>query len=115
MRQAFTMYYFLRDRNSCHEVTILGYEIEDGEKLLELPKKTDKRIEVYGDSVSAGEVSEAVEFVGKEDPEHEGGYSNSYYSYGWIWQENWGHRYMTLLREESHLWMARAGITNRSR
>jgi len=47
-------------------------------------KKTDKRIEVYGDSVSAGEVSEAVDFVGKEDPEHEGGYSNSYYSYGWI-------------------------------
>lgn len=42
-------------------------------------KKTDKRIEVYGDSVSAGEVSEAVDFVGKEDPEHEGGYSNSYY------------------------------------
>ena len=65
-------------------MTILGYEIEDGEKLLELPKKTDKRIEVYGDSVSAGEVSEAVDFVGKEDPEHEGGYSNSYYSYGWI-------------------------------
>ena len=49
-----------------------------------VPKKTDKRIEGYGDSVSAGEVSEAVDFVGKEDPEHEGGYSNSYYSYGWI-------------------------------
>ena len=43
-----------------------------------VPKKTDKRIEVYGDSVSAGEVSEAVDFVGKEDPEHEGGYSNGY-------------------------------------
>ena len=75
---------FFKRQDSCHEVTILGYEIEDGEKLLELPKKTDKRIEVYGDSVSAGEVSEAVDFVGKEDPEHEGGYSNSYYSYGWI-------------------------------
>ena len=47
-------------------------------------KKTDKRIEVYGDSVSAGEVSEAVDFVGKEDPVHNGGYSNSWYSYAWI-------------------------------
>ena len=75
---------FFKRQDSCHELTILGYEIEDGEKLLELPKKPDKRIEVYGDSVSAGEVSEAVDFVGKEDPEHEGGYSNSYYSYGWI-------------------------------
>ena len=38
---------FFKRQDSCHEVTILGYEIEDGEKLLELPKKTDKRIEVY--------------------------------------------------------------------
>lgn len=35
-----------------------------------------RRIEVYGDSVSAGEVSEAVDCVGKEDPVHNGGYSN---------------------------------------
>lgn len=75
---------FFKRQDSCHEVTILGYEIEDGKKLLELPEKTNRRIEVYGDSVSAGEVSEAVDFVGMEDPEHEGGYSNSYYSYGWL-------------------------------
>lgn len=75
---------FFKRQDSCHEMTILGYEIGDGEKLLELPEKASRRIEVYGDSVSAGEVSEAVDFVGKEDPEHEGGYSNSYYSYGWI-------------------------------
>ena len=41
-------------------------------------------MEVYGDSVSAGEVSEAVDYVGKEDPEHNGEYSNSWYSYAWM-------------------------------
>ena len=75
---------FFKRQDSCHELTILGYEIGDGEKLIELPKQSEMRIEFYGDSVSAGEVSEAVDYIGKEDPEHEGGYSNSYYSYSWI-------------------------------
>ena len=75
---------FFKRQDSCHEITILGYEIGDGEKLLAPPEKPDRKIEIYGDSVSAGEVSEAVDFVGMEDPEHNGGYSNSYYSYGWI-------------------------------
>ena len=39
---------------------------------------------MYGDSVSAGEVSEAVEYTGKPDPEHNGQYSNSWYSYAWM-------------------------------
>lgn len=42
------------------------------------------RIEVYGDSISAGEVSEAEDFAGMEDPEHQGEYSNSWYSFAWI-------------------------------
>lgn len=42
------------------------------------------RIEVYGDSVSAGEVAEAIDYVGQKDPEHNGGYSNSWYSYAWM-------------------------------
>jgi putative electron transport complex, rnfABCDGE type, D subunit len=29
-------------------------------------------------------VSEAIEFTGKEDPSHEGEFSNSWYSYAWI-------------------------------
>ena len=43
-----------------------------------------RRIEVYGDSVSAGEVSEAIDYVGQADPEHNGEYSNSYWSYATI-------------------------------
>lgn len=71
-------------QDSCHEVCFLGAEIEDGAKLLDAPKKPERKIEVYGDSVSAGEVSEAVDHTGCEDPEHNGEYSNSWYSYAWI-------------------------------
>ena len=71
-------------QDACHEVTFLGFEIEDGGEVLDLPAKPQRRIEVYGDSVSAGEVSEAVEYTGKTDPEHNGEYSNSWYSYAWM-------------------------------
>lgn len=71
-------------QDACHEVTILGFEIGDGEQLLKPPARSDRRIEVYGDSVSAGEVSEAVDCTGQEDPEHNGQYSNSWYSYAWM-------------------------------
>ena len=71
-------------QDSCHEITFLGFEIEDNGEVLESPQKSNRRIEVYGDSVSAGEVSEAVEYTGKPDQEHNGQYSNSWYSYAWI-------------------------------
>lgn len=75
---------FFKRQDSCHELTILSLEIGEGEKLLDLPEKPRRKIEVYGDSVSAGEVSEAIEYVGKEDPAHNGEYSNSWYSYAWM-------------------------------
>lgn len=70
--------------DSCHMVTFYGFEIQDGAEVLQGRKQPSRRIEVYGDSVSAGEVSEAVEYAGREDPEHNGEYSNSWYSYAWI-------------------------------
>lgn len=70
--------------DSCHAVTFYGFEIEDGAQILPGEELPARKIEVYGDSVSAGEVSEAVEYVGKEDPEHNGEYSNSWYSYAWM-------------------------------
>lgn len=75
---------FFKRQDSCHELTLLGFEIDDGGRLLDMPTKLKRKIEVYGDSVSAGEVSEAVDYVGKEDPEHNGEYSNSWYSYAWM-------------------------------
>lgn len=71
-------------QDSCHEAAFLGFEIDDGAEILDPPKRPQRRIEVYGDSVSAGEVSEAVDYVGKPDPEHNGQYSNSWYSYAWM-------------------------------
>lgn len=68
--------------DSCHMALFHGFLL-DGQ-LLEPEPLPRRRIEVYGDSVSAGEVSEAVEYCGQPDPEHNGEYSNSYYSYAWL-------------------------------
>ena len=70
--------------DSCHVFRFYGFELSGDAKLLPVEAKPQRRIEVYGDSVSAGEVSEAVDFVAKPDPEHDGEFSNSYYSYSWM-------------------------------
>ncbi len=71
-------------QDACHILHFLGAELEPGGALLEPPERPSRRIEVYGDSVSAGEVSEAVDYAGRRDPEHNGEYSNSWYSYAWM-------------------------------
>lgn len=72
-------------QDACHELRILGFELEEGEELLPAEPLPERKIEVYGDSVSAGEVSEALDYVGKADPaEQQGQYSNCWYSYAWI-------------------------------
>ncbi|MGN0321487.1 MAG: GDSL-type esterase/lipase family protein [Oliverpabstia sp.] len=70
--------------DSCHEIVLEELELSEGSRLLPAPEKPKRRIEVYGDSVSAGEVSEAVHYIGKVDPEHNGEFSNSWYSYAWM-------------------------------
>ena len=48
------------------------------------PEKPSLKLEFYGDSVSAGEVTEAYDFVGRSDPaSHDSAYDNSYLSYTW--------------------------------
>lgn len=79
---------FFKRQDSCHELTILGFEIEENARLLDMPEKPKRKIEVFGDSVSAGEVSEAMDYVGKKDPEHNGEYSNCWYSYAWMTARN---------------------------
>ena len=70
--------------DACHYFVFQGFELEDGSSVLPLCQLPKRRLEVFGDSVSCGEVSEAVEYAGREDPEHDGEYSNSWYSYSWI-------------------------------
>ena len=88
--------------DSCHTFTFYGFEIDDGAKVLALPEKPKRKMEFFGDSVSCGEVSEAVEYAGKPDPEHDGQYSNSWYSYAWMTARMLMHRSMISHRAELH-------------
>lgn len=53
-------------------------------EFLTAPEKPSMKMEFYGDSVSAGEVSEAFDFTGRTDPaSHDSSFDNSYLSYTW--------------------------------
>lgn len=67
-------------QDECHYFVLEGLETEGEIEKVELPKK---RLEVIGDSISCGDVVEAVAYEGKLDPEHHGEYSNAYWSYSW--------------------------------
>lgn len=65
-----------------HSFTLVSFSC-DGEFLQPAPRPSLK-LEFYGDSVSAGEVSEAEDFAGRCDPaSHDSAYDNSYQSYTW--------------------------------
>lgn len=69
-------------QDSCHAFVLRGVALQG--ELLPPPQRPARRIEVYGDSVSAGEVSEAEHCCAQVDPpDHQGKYSNSYLSYAW--------------------------------
>ena len=74
-----------------HEVTVykrmeghyftISEIVADGE-LLPPKEKPKKRIEVYGDSVSAGSVVDAIDYIAKPDPEdHNGRFDNALHAY----------------------------------
>lgn len=73
--------FFFKRMDSCHMFYFYGFAVDRDAMVTAPEEKPERKIEVFGDSVSAGEVSEAVDYVGKPDPEHHGEYSNSYYSY----------------------------------
>ena len=71
-------------QDCCHALVLHGFAVAEDAELLPLPPRPKRRMEVYGDSVSAGEVSEAEFACGQTDPEgHNGRYSNGYLSYSW--------------------------------
>lgn len=79
--------------DACHYFTFYGLAALEGACKAPLSKLPERRIEVFGDSVSCGEVSEAVGRCGMSDPEgHDGIYSNSFYSYSWILARKLGAR-----------------------
>lgn len=76
-----------QDATHCFEFK--GFAV-DGEPLGAKPKPV-RKIECYGDSVSAGAVCEAIDFTAQCDPEnHQGIYDNSWHSYSMITARNLG-------------------------
>lgn len=72
-------------QDAAHYYELHGLYLNPEAVLLDAPARPVRRMECFGDSVSAGEVSEAVDYVGKPDPVgHEGIYSNSWYSYAFF-------------------------------
>lgn len=68
-----------------------GFEFSDDAQLLPKKELPARRIECYGDSVSAGEVVMALDCIASADPEgHEGIYDNAWYSYPAITARNLG-------------------------
>ena len=91
--------------NKIHEVTLYkrqdaahyfefkGFEVDDNAEVLEPKNGLKRRMECYGDSVSAGAVVEAVQNTASNDPEgHEGVYDNSWYAFPMITARNLGAR-----------------------
>ena len=70
-------------QDGCHYVDFHAIFIDAGSRI-DAPSHPvpARRMEVFGDSVSVGDVVEAVDHVGMSDPEnHNGLFSNSWYSY----------------------------------
>ncbi len=70
-----------KQMDACHELTFYGMITGPDVVLSRAAGPCARRIEVYGDSVSAGEVTEAIAFTGRPDPEHNGEFSNGYWSF----------------------------------
>lgn len=69
----------------------LGFEFSDDTELMPKKELPSRRIECYGDSVSAGEVVHAYYHVASNDPDgHDGRYDDSWYAYPVITARNLG-------------------------
>ncbi|HBI85440.1 MAG TPA: electron transporter RnfD [Ruminococcus sp.] len=69
-------------QDSTHHFVLRGIEIADGADLCELPPLPARKMECYGDSVTAGSVVEAVDYVAASDPPvYDSVYDNAWHSY----------------------------------
>ncbi len=78
-------------QDAAHYFEFKGFELSEGAKVLAAKAAPKRRIECYGDSVSAGAVVEAVENTASQDPENnDGHWDNAWYSYSLITARNLG-------------------------
>lgn len=67
---------------AAYYMRLCGLVLDDGAEVMPADSFSPLKLEIYGDSVSAGEVSEAVNYVAHQDPEnHKGEYDNCWFSY----------------------------------
>lgn len=76
-----TITIFKRTAGSHHYFRFCGLMIDSGAEVMPDGHEYDMNIEVYGDSVSSGEVVEAVYYCEHCDPGHYSQYDNSWFSY----------------------------------
>lgn len=78
-------------QDATHYFEFKGFILSEGAKTLDAAPLPLRRMECYGDSVSAGAVVEAVEYTASCDPEgHDGIYDNAWLSYSMITARNLG-------------------------
>lgn len=78
-------------QDASHYFEFVGFVLNENAKVLENKTAFTRKIECYGDSVSAGAVCEAVQCVASNDPEdNQGVYDNSWHSYSVITARNLG-------------------------
>jgi len=75
-------------QDACHELTFCGFIVSKDSKILIPSKKPRKCMEFYGDSTVAGKLIEDVDYVGKQNLEYNGEYSNAWYSYAMMTARN---------------------------
>lgn len=66
---------------AAHYIEFSGIVVDEGASVRNPGHKYDFNLEVYGDSVSAGEVTEALFYEGQCDPAHHSQFDNSHFSY----------------------------------
>ncbi|SDA09702.1 hypothetical protein SAMN02910447_00175 [Ruminococcus sp. YE71] len=78
-------------QDASHYFEFKGFELNDSADVLDPKPLPKRRIECYGDSVSAGAVVEAIDHTASNDPEkNDGIWDNSWYSYSMITARNLG-------------------------
>lgn len=78
-------------QDATHYFDFFGFAVDKNAEILPAVPRPERRIECYGDSVSAGAVCEATEYTAKCDPENnEGQWDNAWHSYSMITARNLG-------------------------
>lgn len=78
-------------QDASHYFEFKGFILSEGASVLPAKPAPSRRMECYGDSVSAGAVVEAVDHTASNDPEgHDGIYDNAWQSYSMITARNLG-------------------------